>query len=206
MVKCSRCCLHCSMKMVNLVVILFGVVIIVYSLWLLKRWDEGIREKCSRSTIPKPWFIYTSLGEGIVVCLSMLSGHMVACRISSCTLLTYVASVCSLLCLQTVAFISIFYKIDWNEKISKYIDVQDEIFGNFLRLNFTVSRVLLIVILAAQINAVIVAFILWATGPEPRSSHCRISDLPELKQSFLVLPDSPVQLSGGSSIGRNFEA
>ncbi|XP_043723492.1 tetraspanin-19-like [Telopea speciosissima] len=205
MVKCSRCCLHRSMKMVNLAVILFGVAIIVYSLWLLKRWKEGVREISSETTIPTPWFIYTCLGEGIVVCLSMLSGHMVANCISSYTLFTYLASVCSILCLQTLAFISIFYKMDWKDKISKYIDLQDEKFGNFLRINLSVSRLLLIMILAAQINAVIVAFILWATGAEPRS-HCRSFGTPEFNQSFLVIPDSPVQLNGGSSLGRNFEA
>ncbi|KAJ4952352.1 hypothetical protein NE237_029184 [Protea cynaroides] len=195
MIKCSRCCLHRSMRMVNLLVNLFGVAMIVYSLWLLKRWKEGVRDMVSGSVIPTPWFIYACLGEGIVVCLSMLSGHMVANCITSFNLFIYVASLCSILCLQTLAFIVIFYRMDWKDKISKYIDVQDEKFGHFLCFNLTVSRFLLIMIIAAQTNAVIVAFILWATGPEPRS-HCRRLDLPEFRQSFLVLPDSS---SSGSS-------
>ncbi|CAB4266510.1 unnamed protein product [Prunus armeniaca] len=86
MVGCTRCCVHTSMRAVNLFVNLCGVGVIIYSLWLIKKWQVGVSELPSVSYIPKPWFIYTCLGVGMAVCLSTLCGHIVAHRSSSSVL------------------------------------------------------------------------------------------------------------------------
>ena len=78
----GRYCLYNSLRVVNVVVNIFGLVIIIYSLWLLKKWIDGVAQLPSPSLLPRPWFINVCLGVGIVVCLITLSGHMVANCIS----------------------------------------------------------------------------------------------------------------------------
>ncbi|TXG62035.1 hypothetical protein EZV62_013398 [Acer yangbiense] len=55
MTRCARCCLHKSMRIVNLVTNLFGVAIIIYSLWLQKKWNQGVAELSTTSYLPTPW-------------------------------------------------------------------------------------------------------------------------------------------------------
>uniref|UniRef100_A0A6N2KZS0 Uncharacterized protein n=1 Tax=Salix viminalis TaxID=40686 RepID=A0A6N2KZS0_SALVM len=86
MTKCARCCLRNSIRVVNLMMLVLGAGIIVYSLWLEKKWDHGIAKFPHRSSPLTPWFIFVFLGVGIVVCLSTVGGHIIAHCISSSTL------------------------------------------------------------------------------------------------------------------------
>ncbi|KAB2077476.1 hypothetical protein ES319_A06G102900v1 [Gossypium barbadense] len=54
MTRCSRCCLHYSMKIVNLIMNFLGIAIIVYSLWLQKKWNIGVAQLLSFPSIPNP--------------------------------------------------------------------------------------------------------------------------------------------------------
>nr|TKS03078.1 hypothetical protein D5086_0000156640 [Populus alba] len=86
MARCARCCLHSSIRIVNLVILLCGIGTIIYSLWLQKKWDESISKFPLGSSPLIPWFIYTFLGAGIVVCLSTIGGYIIANCISNSTL------------------------------------------------------------------------------------------------------------------------
>ncbi|KAJ6732453.1 TETRASPANIN-19-LIKE [Salix purpurea] len=86
MARCARCCLRNSIRIVNLVMLLCGAGMIIYSLWLQKKWDESIAEFPRSSSPLKPWFIYTFLGVGIIVCLSTIGGYIITNCISNSTL------------------------------------------------------------------------------------------------------------------------
>uniref|UniRef100_A0A6N2NIL1 Uncharacterized protein n=1 Tax=Salix viminalis TaxID=40686 RepID=A0A6N2NIL1_SALVM len=121
MARCARCCLHNSIRIVNLVMLLCGTGMIIYSLWLQKKWDECIAEfPLSPSDPLKPWFIYTLLGVGIIVCLSTISGYIITNCISNSTLCFYIVAICCLLFLEVAVIVAIFFKIDWG-KISVVI-------------------------------------------------------------------------------------
>ncbi|XP_027080187.1 tetraspanin-19-like isoform X2 [Coffea arabica] len=157
MVSCSRCYLHRSIRVVNFVINAIGVAMIVYSLWLLKKWKDGVDELDLASPVPTPWFIYTCLGVGIVVCLSTLLGHSIANCISN-----------SLLAVQ----------------ISIYIDGNHEEFKNFVLFHVEMCRLISISVLVAQLIVALLAGILWAVGCEP-NLHCSSSDPPNFTYSFL---------------------
>ncbi|XP_017645013.1 tetraspanin-19-like isoform X2 [Gossypium arboreum] len=114
MTRCSRCCLHYSMKIVNLIMNFLGIAIIVYSLWLQKKWNIGVAQLVSFPSIPNPWFIYTCFGVGIAVCLSSLFSFIVCNCISTSILCIYIFSVCSLLLLEIAVIVTIFFKNDWS--------------------------------------------------------------------------------------------
>ncbi|KAJ6758469.1 TETRASPANIN-19-LIKE [Salix koriyanagi] len=120
MARCARCCLRNSIKIVNLAMLLCGAGMIIYSLWLQKKWDESIAEFPRSSSPLKPWFIYTFLGVGIVVCLSTIGGYIITNCISNSTLCFYIVAICCLLFLEVAVIVAIFFKIDWG-KISVVI-------------------------------------------------------------------------------------
>ncbi|GMJ07680.1 hypothetical protein HRI_004437200 [Hibiscus trionum] len=183
--RCSRCCLHYSMKMVNLVLNLLGIAIIVYSLWLQKMWNLGAAQLPSYPSLPKPWFIYTCFGVGIAVCLSTFFSYIVSNWISNSVLCIYIISICSLLLLEVVVVIAIFFKYDWSSLISKYIDERHEDFKSFIIFNEEMCQLIALLILAPQVSVVALAIVLWSVGIEriPESRHLEI---PEFTTSFLV--------------------
>ncbi|KAK9148757.1 hypothetical protein Scep_007514 [Stephania cephalantha] len=203
MVKCIKCFLRSSIRAINLVVILFGLAMIIYSLWLLKRWFTGFKDISSTSTFPTPWFIYVCLGVGIVVCLSMLSGHVVANKISFRTLLTYIVAVCFILLIQAGLIVWIFINMNWEAKIAEYISMDDEDFKNFLDFQISLCRYFTFFVVFAEISALLPAIVLLKVGPEPRSRcSCSSSDNEpddqRLKQSFLVRSSSTLLVVSNS--------
>ncbi|VVA14853.1 PREDICTED: tetraspanin-19 [Prunus dulcis] len=187
MVGCARCCVHTSMRAVNLFVNLCGVGVIIYSLWLIKKWQVGVSELPSVSYIPKPWFIYACLGVGMAVCLSTLCGHIVAHRSSSSVLFIYIISIFSLLCLEVSVIVAIFYKMNWEMQLAKFIDKNHIKFKDFLIFHVNMCRLIVILILVPQIKVIVLAAILWVIGAEPRA-HCNDSEIPNFRYSFLAAP------------------
>ncbi|KAI8547324.1 hypothetical protein RHMOL_Rhmol07G0186200 [Rhododendron molle] len=162
--RSGRYCLYNTLRVVNVVVNIFGIIIIIYSLWLLKKWFDGVSDLPSPSNLPRPWFINVCLGVGIAVCLSTLSGHMVANCISK----------------------SIF-----GVQIIRYIDDDHKGFRSFLLFHIVVCRLIGIVVLVAQIKIVVLAAILWAVGGE-LILDSNIPAPIDIKQSFLADHNSPV--------------
>ncbi|KAK9946689.1 hypothetical protein M0R45_012138 [Rubus argutus] len=206
MVTCARCCLHNSMRALNFFVNVCGAGVIIYTLWLLKKWQDGVSELPPVPIAPKPWFIYTCLGVGIAVCLSTICSYMVAHCITNSTLLIYIVSIFSFLCLEVAVTVTIFYKMNWAAKLAEYIGEYHTKFKNFMLFHLYMCRLLAILILVPQIKCTVLAIILWAIGTEPRT-HCNYSDhVTEFTYSFLVIP-SPTSLLGMSRHGfRNYEA
>lgn len=58
MERCTRCCLHNSIRAVNLVVNICGAGMIIYSLWLLKMWQDGVSELPTVSSLSRPWYFF----------------------------------------------------------------------------------------------------------------------------------------------------
>ncbi|XP_062164036.1 tetraspanin-19-like [Alnus glutinosa] len=192
MVRCTRCFLHRSMRVVNLIVNIFGIGMIIYSLWLLKKWQDGIAQlPAPHSSLPRPWFIYTCLAVGIAVSLSTLSGHMVANCITNYTLCIYIVSICSLLFLEVAVIVTIFFRMDWERQIGEYIDEHHKKFKSFVIFHLKMCRFILIMILVPQINVIVIAIFLWAIGTVP-TSHCSYLDISDFNHSFLLRPNSPI--------------
>uniref|UniRef100_A0A6N2LAE1 Uncharacterized protein n=1 Tax=Salix viminalis TaxID=40686 RepID=A0A6N2LAE1_SALVM len=215
MTKCARCCLRNSIRVVNLMMLVLGAGIIVYSLWLEKKWDHGIAKFPHRSSPLTPWFIFVFLGVGIVVCLSTVGGHIIAHCISSSTLFLvsfllifnitrknkraseYIVAVCCLLFLEATMLVAIFFKMDWGKKISAYTGEENTYFEMVILINVKISRAITILILVAQSSVVILAAILLAAGAEPRTHFLEV-DTSIFIQSFLVPTESPgfAEISG----------
>ncbi|XP_024161693.1 tetraspanin-19 isoform X1 [Rosa chinensis] len=226
MVYCARCCLHNSMRALNFLVNIFGVGVIIYTLWLLKKWQDGVTELLPVPIVPKPWYIIqlcipyrihcfmlcllSSIfmkrrGVGMAVCFSTLCSYLVAhCITDSTFLLMYIVFVFSLLCLEVAVVVAIFFKMNWPAKLAEYID--DPRFKKFMLFHLYLCRLIAILILVPQIKCVVLAIILWAIGTEPLS-HCNYSDhVTDFRYSFLVIPSPASFLNMSGRGSRNYEA
>ncbi|XVF48529.1 hypothetical protein PTKIN_Ptkin03bG0198000 [Pterospermum kingtungense] len=185
MTRCARCCLHYAMKIVNLIMNFLGIAIIVYSLWLQKKWNDGAAELPSYPSLPTPWFIYSCFGMGIAVCLSTLFSYMVSNCINNSILCIYIFSICSLLFLEVVVIVTIFFKYDWTSLISKYIDTNHEDFKSFVIFHEKMCQLIAIMILVPQVSVIALAIILWTVGIE-RIAQSQHLERPDFTTSFLV--------------------
>ncbi|KAF5748249.1 tetraspanin-19-like isoform X1 [Tripterygium wilfordii] len=200
MTKCSRCWLHDSIRIVNLIINLLGVAMIIYCLWLQKKWMEGVAELPQSTSIPKLWFINASLGVGITVCLSAICGHMVANCISNYALCAYIFAICSSLLLEVAVIVAIFFKIDWRKEIPKYIDEHHYEFRSFVIFHLEMCRFTVIFMLLPQIYVTVLASILCAIGIEPFDQHVA-SAIPDFTHSFLVPNSSALHVSAQTCRG-----
>ncbi|KAJ0090440.1 hypothetical protein Patl1_12890 [Pistacia atlantica] len=190
MAICAQCCLHTSIKIVNIITNLFAVGMIVYALWLQKKWTEGIAELPSTAYIPRPWFIYSCLAVGMVVCLSTICGYMVATCISSSIHYKYIVIISFLVFIEAVVVIAIFFRIDWESLIAEYISDDYKKFTSFVVFHLKMCQLIIVMILVSQINVIALGMLLWVIGAEPRTN----GNNPEMRavmQSFLVGPSSP---------------
>lgn len=193
--------MHDSIRIVNLVMLLCGIGTIIYSLWLQKKWDESIAKFPLGPSPLIPWFIYTFLGAGIIVCLSAIGGYIIANCISNCTLCFYIVAICCLLFLEVAVVVAIFFKIDWGKQITTYTGKKNTDFEILMSIHVKISRAIMLLIMVAQISVVILAAILLAGGTEPRT-HFQEVDTPVFSQSFLVPAESPGSAEGSTQACR----
>ncbi|ONI33891.1 hypothetical protein PRUPE_1G451700 [Prunus persica] len=140
----------------------------------------------------------------MAVCLSTLCGHIVAHRSSSSVLFIYIISIFSLLCLEVSVIVAIFYKMNWEMQLAKFIDKNHIKFKDFLIFHVNMCRLIVILILVPQIKVIVLAAILWVIGAEPRA-HCNDSEIPNFRYSFLAAPTQSV-LDVSRHGFRNYEA
>ncbi|PSS17813.1 Tetraspanin-19 like [Actinidia chinensis var. chinensis] len=191
MIGCNRYRLYNSWRVVNVIVNVFGMGMIIYSLWLLKMWIQGVDRLPAPVELPRPWFIHVCLGVGIIVCMSTLSGHMVANCISKSVLGVYIVSIFSLLLIQVGMIVAVLFRINWDGEIMRYIDGRHNKFKGFLLFHIVICRLISILALVAQTNVIVLAAIVWAVGGEP-AIHRRISGPFDIRQSFMMDYNSPV--------------
>ncbi|PWA48773.1 hypothetical protein CTI12_AA490680 [Artemisia annua] len=75
MTRVLRSCIQSLLKLVNSFMGIFGMAMIIYSIWMIRAW---LREVDDSSDYPVPWFMYTMLGLGATLCVITCSGHIAA--------------------------------------------------------------------------------------------------------------------------------
>lgn len=111
-----RSCIQSSLKLSNSVVAMSGIAMVLYGLWMIRvlHRESGF-PPFEDSDYPNPWFIYTFLGFGVVVCLIALSGHIAAETSNGCCLYVYLAFLCLLLLLEAGLTVDVLINPTWEE-------------------------------------------------------------------------------------------
>lgn len=58
MARCARCCLQNSIRIVNLITFMLAIGMIIYSLWLQKKWNDGVAQLPTTVYSPRPWLSF----------------------------------------------------------------------------------------------------------------------------------------------------
>ncbi|CAN6441645.1 unnamed protein product [Victoria cruziana] len=198
MVNRSRRCLHYAVRTVNVIISFIGVLMIIYSLWVLKKWKAvETAEGSSEYDLLYPWFIFAFLAIGISVFFSMLCGNVVANSINVFLLISYVVFVCSILFLQVGVVILIFFK-DWVAEINEGYAGQYSEFEGFVTFHLKLCRYITLLMVLLQAVGFVLALMLcaWRPGSSTFTDESHDSETPRssLNQSFLICNDSQPSL------------
>lgn len=205
-----RSCLQSTLKIVNSILTMVGLAMVLYSLWMLKEWNSqenalrpdsslvgrpfpGLRSSFGHmyvsSDLPPPWFIYTFLVMGIVLCLITCSGHVAAETANGHCLSCYMLSVGLLLITEAGVTADVFFNKNWEEDFPEDPTGQFDQAKNFVRENFDICKWIGLIVLILQVLSVLVAMILRALGPstgnDDDSDDDYIPSRLDLRQPFL---------------------
>ncbi|KAF1880006.1 hypothetical protein Lal_00022133 [Lupinus albus] len=176
-------------KILNFVQAFIGVLILLYSLWMLNQWNHHIPKTPFPNSItfsfdshphvfgfdidsinlPAPWFIYSFMGIGIVVSCVTFLGCIAAEMINGCCLCFYTLLVTVLLLVEAtlVGFIAVHHR--WEEDLPVDPTGQLEILLSFIEENLDICKWVGIVVLVIQALSLLLALILRATVSTSRS-------------------------------------
>ncbi|GLJ30375.1 hypothetical protein SUGI_0600990 [Cryptomeria japonica] len=169
---------------------------ISYSLWMLKKWHDqqhtvhGIHDL---GVVTRPWFIYTLLSMGMLLCFIALLGHFAVETANGFSLSIYMFFVTSLLILQGGACFYIFVNKKWEDYVPEDPTGRFDQLKKFVKDNILICKGIGVITIAVQGLTIILAFILQSLGPEPnKDSQNNDEYLFKLavEQSFLVRPPS----------------
>ncbi|KAM3298966.1 hypothetical protein ACQJBY_040455 [Aegilops geniculata] len=156
-----RSCVQTALKAANSVVGLAGMAVILYALWVLRAWSQQAADH-----LPAPWFIYTLLSLGIIMCLLTCSGHIAAETANSPCLSCHMIFVFLLVILEAAIAADVFLNSYWEEDFPDDPSGKFDEFKHFVRSNFDICEWVALSVVAAQALSIILAMVLRALGPE----------------------------------------
>lgn len=156
-----RSCVQTALKAANSVVGLAGMAVILYALWVLRAWSQQAADH-----LPAPWFIYTLLSLGIIMCLLTCSGHIAAETANSPCLSCHMIFVFLLVILEAAIAADVFLNSYWEEDFPDDPSGKFDEFKHFVRSNFDICEWVALSVVAAQALSIILAMVLRALGPD----------------------------------------
>ncbi|XP_051129163.1 tetraspanin-19-like [Andrographis paniculata] len=163
MSRIARSCVQSLLKLVNSGLGMAGIALIMYSLWMLRAWlaDE------ESSEAPIPWFIYTILGVGVIVCVITCSGHIAAETANGCCLYIYMVFVFLLFLVEAAVTADVFLNHHWEEDFPEDPTGNLDNLKSFIQENFDICKWVGLAVVALQGISLLLAMVLKAFGPHP---------------------------------------
>ncbi|KAL8045292.1 hypothetical protein ABFX02_08G104100 [Erythranthe guttata] len=161
--RMARSCIQSLLKLVNSGLGMVGVAMIVYSLWMLRVW---LRDQDSVQP-PIPWFVYTTLGLGVTLCVITCSGHVAAETVNGCCLYIYMVFVFIIFVLEAAVTADVFLNHSWQEDFPADPSGNLDHLKDFIKDNFDICKWIGLMVLALQALSMLLAMILKALGPHP---------------------------------------
>ncbi|OAY34072.1 tetraspanin-19 [Manihot esculenta] len=166
MVRLMRSCVQSMLKLLNSVIGMVGLGMILYAVWLIRVWQKETGDlPFDDSDRLAPWFIYTFLGLGVILCVITCIGHVAAETANGCCLYLYMLFVFLLLMLEAGVTADVFLNRDWDEYFPKDPTGSFSQFKDFVKSNFEICKWIGLSIVSVQGLSFLLALILKAFGP-----------------------------------------
>ncbi|XP_019246971.1 PREDICTED: tetraspanin-19 isoform X2 [Nicotiana attenuata] len=122
------------------------------------------------------WFIYSTLGLGITLCVVTCSGHIAAETASGCCLYIYMVFVFLLLMIEAAVTVDVFLNRNWEEDFPEDTTGNFDELKHFLKENFDICKWVGLSVVTVQALSILLAMILKALGPHPERYHYESDD------------------------------
>ncbi|XP_071701372.1 tetraspanin-19 [Rutidosis leptorrhynchoides] len=181
MTRMLRSCIQALLKLVNSFIGMFGMAMIIYSIWMIRAWHRQIHD----FDFPAPWFMYTMLGLGATLCVITCSGHIAAETANGCCLYCYLVFIVLFLMLEGAVTMDVFLNRNWEEDFPEDPSGNFYEFKDFISDNFEICKWIGFSVIAVQGLSVFLALILKALGPHQERQYDSDDD-------YATLEDYPV--------------
>ncbi|CAK9314774.1 unnamed protein product [Citrullus colocynthis] len=141
-----------------------GIAMILYGIWLMRAWQRRMGHLPYGPNDPIPWFMYSFLGQGILLCVIACLGHIAAETANGCCLHLYMVLVFMVLMVEAGVTTDVFLNHDWEEDFPKDPSGSFDQFKHFIKLNFNVCKWIGISMVSIQGLSLLLATVLKAIG------------------------------------------
>lgn len=153
------------LKVINSFIGMAGIAMILYALWMFRAWQRHTGPPLPDT--PLPWFIYSFLCIGVVLCVITCSGHIAAETANGCCLCFYMLFVFVLLLIEAAVTVDIILNRNWEEDFPVDPTGNLDEFKDFVKENYDICKLIGLVVVAVQGTSILLAIILRALGPHP---------------------------------------
>ncbi|XP_056170302.1 tetraspanin-20 [Syzygium oleosum] len=138
---------------------------------VVSRWDGGLGLALRSFELPAPWFIYSFMGLGIVLCCVSLIGCIAAEALNGCCLCFYTLLVSVLLLLEAalVAFIAIDHH--WEQILPSDPTGELDSLRSFIESNIEMCEWIGIAVVVVQGLSLLLSFVLRALASPRRADY-----------------------------------
>ncbi|KAG6621521.1 hypothetical protein I3842_10G046700 [Carya illinoinensis] len=144
----AKTCLRSLLKVANSAMGIVGIMLILYSCWMIRVWQRDSSYVDYSST--GPWFMYTFLGIGVTMGVITCLGHIAADSAHGYCLSCYVVIISFLLLLETAMSADILLNSDWEKDLPEDPTGRFHDFKDFVKSNFDFCKWIGFMIILAQ--------------------------------------------------------
>ncbi|KAF5473101.1 hypothetical protein F2P56_009741 [Juglans regia] len=159
----AKTCLRSLLKVANSAMGIVGIMLILYSCWMIRVWQRDSSYVDYSSTCP--WFMYTFLGIGVTMGVITCLGHIAADSAHGYCLSCYVVIISFLLLLETAMSADILLNSDWEKDLPEDPTGRFHDFEDFVKSNFGFCKWIGFMIILAQGFSILLAVALRTLGP-----------------------------------------
>ncbi|XP_041026568.1 tetraspanin-19-like isoform X1 [Juglans microcarpa x Juglans regia] len=149
----AKTCLRSLLKVANSAMGIVGIMLILYSCWMIRVWQRDSSHVDYSST--GPWFMYTFLGIGVTMGVITCLGHIAADSAHGYCLSCYVVIISFLLLLETAMSADILLNSDWEKDLPEDPTGRFHDFEDFVKSNFDFCKWIGFMIILAQGNVMV---------------------------------------------------
>lgn len=163
MASVLKTCFQSLLKLANSIIGMVGMAMILYGLWMIRFWQIHAYEF---PYSPVPWFIYTTIGIGVCLCVIACSGHVAAETANGHCLSCYTFFIVLLTLLEAAVTADVYLNRHWEEDFPVDPTGMFKDLKHFVKSNFDFCKWVGLSVVAVQGLSILFSMILRAIGTD----------------------------------------
>lgn len=148
------------LKFLNYLQSFAGAFIILYSLWMLSDWNHHRVDKSSA-----PWFVYTVLSFGVLLCLIAFTGYIAAGAANGCCLCSYAVFTSAMILVEAALMGDLVFNKHWEQDLPHDATGNLQSLRAFIEANMDLFKWIAVTVVVVQAISLLLAIILRGIVP-----------------------------------------